>query len=61
MDKSIDYYLATNSPWTFLGHERFVALAKQHGAGVNLYPIDLGKVFAVSGGLPLAKRAPQRQ
>jgi 2-hydroxychromene-2-carboxylate isomerase len=61
MDKSIDYYLATNSPWTWFGHERFVALAKKHGATVKLYPIDLGKVFAVSGGLPLAKRAPQRQ
>lgn len=59
--KSIDYYLATNSPWTYLGHERFVALANQHGATVNVYPVDLGKVFPVSGGLPLAKRAPQRQ
>src|SRR3546814_5419164 len=24
-------------------------------------PVDLGRVFSVSGGLPLAKRAPQRQ
>lgn len=59
--KSIDYYFATNSPWTYLGHERFVALANEHGATVNVYPIDLGKVFPTSGGLPLAKRAPQRQ
>ena len=28
---------------------------------VELKPCDLGKVFSVSGGLPLAKRAPQRQ
>ena len=26
-----------------------------------MLPVDLGKVFPVSGGLPLAKRAPQRQ
>lgn len=28
---------------------------------VNLKPCDLGKVFATSGGLPLAQRPPQRQ
>ena len=61
MDKVVDYYLAPNSPWTYFGHERFVALARQHGVAVNVYPIDLGQVFPVSGGLPLAKRAPQRQ
>ncbi|HEY8245201.1 MAG: 2-hydroxychromene-2-carboxylate isomerase [Vicinamibacteria bacterium] len=61
MEKTVDYYFATNSPWSYLGHERFVTLAHEHGATVNLYPIDLGKVFPISGGLPLAKRAPQRQ
>jgi hypothetical protein len=30
-------------------------------APVRVRPMDLGKVFPVSGGLPLAKRAPQRQ
>ena len=61
MAKTIDYYFANNSPWTYFGHERFVALVHEHGAEVNLYPVDLGKVFPTSGGLPLAKRAPQRQ
>jgi len=60
-DKVVDYYFATNSPWSYLGHERFVTLAHEHGATINLYPMDLGKVFPGSGGLPLAKRAPQRQ
>ena len=37
-------------------------VAKAAGATVNVLPVDLGgKVFPVSGGLPLAKRAPQRQ
>ncbi len=58
---TIDYYFATMSPWTYLGHERFAAIARAAGARINLCPIDLGKVFPVSGGLPLAKRAPQRQ
>ena len=58
----VDYYLAPQSPWTYLGHERFTAIAKAAGARVNVLPVDLGgKVFPVSGGLPLAKRAPQRQ
>ncbi len=61
MPKTIDYFLTPFSPWTYLGHDRFVAIARKHGATVNVKPIDLGKVFPVSGGLPLAKRAPQRQ
>jgi len=61
MTKHIDYYFATVSPWAFLGHDRFVALAKEHGATVGVKPVNFGEVFPASGGLPLAKRAPQRQ
>jgi 2-hydroxychromene-2-carboxylate isomerase len=61
MEKVVEYYFATNSPWSYLGHDRLVALAHEHGATIDLHPIDLGKVFPGSGGLPLAKRAPQRQ
>ncbi len=59
--KVCQYFFAPHSPWSYLGHARFVALAKQHGVQVDVRPFDLGKVFSVSGGLPLAKRAPQRQ
>lgn len=61
MPKVCEYFFAPHSPWTYLGHDRFVALAKKHGVQVEVKPCDLGKVFNVSGGLPLAKRAPQRQ
>lgn len=58
----IDYYFAPQSPWSYLGHQRFWDIARAAGAKVNVLPVDLGgKVFPVSGGLPLAKRAPQRQ
>jgi 2-hydroxychromene-2-carboxylate isomerase len=57
----VDYYLSPQSPWTYLGHDRFARIAKDAGARVNLLPVDLGRIFPVSGGLPLAKRAPQRQ
>ena len=61
MSKTIEYFLTPHSPWTYLGHDRLVALAKAAGAHVDIKPFDLGKVFGASGGLPLAKRAPQRQ
>ena len=61
MTRNIDYYFATVSPYAYLGHDRFVAIAHKHGATVAVKPINLGEVFPVSGGLPLSKRAPQRQ
>ena len=57
----VDYFLAPNSPWTYLGHQRFVDMAQAAGARVRVRPMDLAQVFPVSGGLPLPKRAPQRQ
>jgi 2-hydroxychromene-2-carboxylate isomerase len=59
--KIVEYYFTPVSPWTYLGHDRFLALAAAAGATVEFKPTDYGKVFPVSGGLPLAKRAPQRQ
>ena len=61
MTLGIDYYFAPQSPWTYLGHARFVQLARDAGATVRVLPADYGQVFALSGGLPLPKRAPQRQ
>lgn len=61
MSHTIDYYLAPQSPWTYLGHQRMWDLANQAQAHLRVMPVDLGQVFPVSGGLPLGKRAPQRQ
>lgn len=36
-------------------------IAREAGAAVRVLPMDLGKIFPVSGGLPLPKRPPQRQ
>jgi 2-hydroxychromene-2-carboxylate isomerase len=59
---TIAYYFAPQSPWTYLGHLRFWDIARKAKAAIEVLPMDLGgKVFPVSGGLPLAKRAPQRQ
>jgi 2-hydroxychromene-2-carboxylate isomerase len=61
MSKLCEYYFSPQSPWAYLGHQRFVDMAKRQGVKIEMKPFDLGKVFAISGGLPLAKRAPQRQ
>jgi len=49
------------SPWTYLGHARAVEIAARHGATLRVAPIDVGAVFAATGGLPLAKRSAQRR
>ena len=62
MSHSVDYYFAPQSPWAYLGHQRFQNVLKKSGASVRVMPFDLGgKVFPISGGLPLGQRAPQRQ
>lgn len=61
MTKSCTYYLAPQSPYVYLGHQRFTAMTQQHGVDVDIRPCDIGRVFGTSGGLPLPKRAPQRQ
>jgi len=61
MGKVIDYFMTPVSPWTYLGHDRLIATAALHNATINVKPVDLGRVFPVSGGLPLKQRAPQRQ
>lgn len=61
MTKSCTYYLAPQSPYVYLGHQRFTAMTQQHGVDIDIRPCDIGRVFGTSGGLPLPKRAPQRQ
>jgi carboxymethylenebutenolidase len=61
MTMQVQYYFTPVSPWTYLGHERFAAIARAAAAQVEVLPVDYGVIFPASGGLPLAKRAPQRQ
>ncbi len=62
LNTTVDYYFTPQSPWTYLGHERLAQIARAANATVRVLPIDLGgKVFPISGGLPVGQRAPQRQ
>jgi 2-hydroxychromene-2-carboxylate isomerase len=61
MAVQIDYYFSPISPWAFLGSERFHAIARRVSADIAYRPVDFSRIFPASGGLPLPKRAPQRQ
>ena len=62
MSDSVDYYFSPQSPWAYLGHQRLADIARTAGVAIKVLPVDFGgKVFPVSGGLPLAQRAAQRQ
>lgn len=61
MTGTVDYYFSLNSPWTYLGHDRFADLVESHGLAVRVYPVDFGIIFPATGGLPVGKRSPQRQ
>lgn len=61
MAPHIDYYVSLNSPWTHLGAARIEAMALAGSATMRIHPVDFGTIFQQSGGLPLPRRAPQRQ
>ena len=57
----IDYYYSLMSPWAYFGAPRFYELQKKYGLIINHFPLDIMKLFSLSGGEPLAKRADQRK
>ncbi len=61
MPRHIDYYFSLISPWAYIGQKAFMDMVRRHGVALAHKPMALGAVFAETGGLPLAKRAPARQ
>jgi len=61
MSKTVEYFLAPQSPWAYIGHPDFMQVVKKTGATVLLKPADVNKIFAASGGVPVGQRPPQRQ
>ncbi|MDH3664322.1 MAG: 2-hydroxychromene-2-carboxylate isomerase [Alphaproteobacteria bacterium] len=61
MANEIVVYYALQSPWTYLGWQRFLQLVEDKQASATFRPIKMAPIFAASGGLPLAKRPKQRQ
>ena len=56
-----DYFMSHGSPWTFLGHNRLNKIVKKFNVQLNMYPVNYGEIFPISGGLPVSKRPLQRQ
>lgn len=61
MPPPIDYYLSLISPWTYMGHERLVQLARRFDTTINIWPVDFLIIFPNTGGTPLPKRSDQRK
>ena len=61
MAASIDYFITSVSPWTYLGHDAARAVAARHGATLVPRPVNLGQMFGVSGQVALGERPAVRQ
>lgn len=59
--RTVQYWFSTASPWAWLGSARFIRLAGRAQATVEVLPVDLGAVFAATGGTPFPQRAAARQ
>ena len=57
----IDFYFSFVSLWTYIGYEAFQKMVDRHSIEVHYKPVDLHAIFALSGGLPVSQRPPQRQ
>ena len=58
----IEYFYSLASPFTFLGSEKFQAIAKKYNVEIIEKPCDLvGGIFSKTGGVPVPQRSPQRQ
>jgi 2-hydroxychromene-2-carboxylate isomerase len=61
MAETIDYYFTSASPFTYLGHQAVRAVAGRHQVQLNPKPVNLMRLWEVSGAVPLPKRPPVRQ
>ena len=58
----IEYFYSLASPFSFLGSEKFQAIAKKYSAEIVEKPCDLvGGIFSKTGGVPVPQRSTQRQ
>ena len=58
---TIDYYMFTLSPFTYLAGDRLEKIADRYGAKINYKPFNLMQVFEKTGGTPPKDRHISRQ
>jgi len=59
--RTVDYYFTLVSPWTYLGDAAFKEITEKYNVTIRHHPVNLGRVFNATGGLPLAKRSDARK
>ena len=59
--RTIEYYFALASPWSYLGNDRLRDIAVAHGAVVDSVIVDYDRMFAAAGTVPLPERPPLRK
>ena len=55
---TLQIFYGISSPWAYFGAERAYAIARKHGARVELRPI---RIIEANGGIPLRTRLQPRQ
>jgi 2-hydroxychromene-2-carboxylate isomerase len=58
---SIDYYLYPLSPFSYLAGLRLEEIAARHGATISYKPVQLLRIFAQTGTLPVKERHESRR
>ncbi len=62
MNTHVDYYFSLTSPWSYLGHDRLLEIVAKTRSTVTPFEVSFrSTIFGQTGGLPVHKRAPQRQ
>ena len=59
--RTIEYYFALASPWSYLGNDRLRAIAAARGAIIDPIIVDYDRMFAAAGTVPLPERPPLRK
>ena len=59
--RTIEYYFALASPWSYLGNDRLREIAAAHGAVIDPVIVDYDRMFAAAGTVPLPERPPLRK
>jgi len=61
LSKTIDYYVYSGSPFSYLGHQAIIDVAQKHGTEVNYKPVFLPGLWKNSGAVIPAERPLVRQ
>ena len=59
--RTIEYYFALASPWSYLGNQRLREIAAAHDAVIDPFIVDYDAMFAAAGTIPLPGRPPLRK